>query len=80
MTTLERELDLNLVDWDELSPVCDYSYCNNLGDIPAEQRHLHPVDCSNERRVWWVCKPCYEKNKSGACCNKCGQPAALFSI
>lgn len=77
MTVLSPELDG--IDWDNLKPVCDVDGCENIGDFAVEQQHLHPANCEEERRTWWVCSDCYDNlAKTSTSCVRCGVPAAIF--
>lgn len=81
MTTLEHDLDRELVDWGALWPKCEVEGCENDARVVCEHRHLHPANCDQERRPYFICEDCYEYIKhASTACVKCGVWASVFKI
>jgi hypothetical protein len=69
------------VDWEDLAPACEAANCltNGKSDLVAEHRHFGPVNCSNERKTYLLCTPCYEFLKTQPyVCVRCEEPSGIF--
>lgn len=86
MELIELERTTDAIDWEDLTPQCDYSlspsvHCSNPGEFAAVTKHFY-TPCPDEGRVWWICNACYRRESTNPTCKCkfCHQPATIYRI
>lgn len=63
---------VDTIDWDDLTPECDYNNCSAAATEQTKLRHLNG-GCANEGQFELLCKPHYEEDiRMVHTCRGCG--------